>query len=513
MEDNSRANAREYAQIPISEKTITTELSGDFTLPDYQPEIKRLLKISANVLPPSKYIGDSQAEFAGNIDYYVFYTGSDNEIYCAALTGEYKVDMPIERGGEWSVTNMTGSADVATDMISGRVTSPRKLNIKCRLKTQARLFGDVPTGRGYEGADSDNEVLRGYTVCMRTLFGTGDMLRLSDEMIIDSRQGDVRVVSADGRVMMGEVSCNDGAVSCRGDVYLKIIMMREGGGAPYTALRKLPFSRTLTVDGASGRCQAIAKATVCEMNLDVEDNRILIDLGLLIDATVNKAERINYVKDVYSTVYATECQYRSIRLPSNSNVISANFTLSDSASLEEAGIAQGNTVVDSSGIAMIESVQYDENGRMTVNGRARFSLLMEKDGEYSSSDMELPFKYTADTSLQNTDGSSASIAPSIISTRARIDGERVGIDAEIALLGSVCELKDISALDGVSFGDEISRVRGEYVICYPSKTDSLWSVAKRYGAPVSSLFKNNRISDEYSYDSPESLTGINYLIV
>ena len=59
------------ARIPVCDRAVTSEISGDFTLPDYQPEIKRLLRISASVLPPSKYISERGAEFAGNIDYYV----------------------------------------------------------------------------------------------------------------------------------------------------------------------------------------------------------------------------------------------------------------------------------------------------------------------------------------------------------------------------------------------------------------------------------------------------------
>ena len=43
-----------YIQVPINEKSVMTDLSGDFTLPDYHPVIKRLLKIGAAVLPPAK---------------------------------------------------------------------------------------------------------------------------------------------------------------------------------------------------------------------------------------------------------------------------------------------------------------------------------------------------------------------------------------------------------------------------------------------------------------------------
>ena len=40
-------------QLPLCDKTVTSEVAGDFSLPDYQPEIKRLLRVSATVQPPS----------------------------------------------------------------------------------------------------------------------------------------------------------------------------------------------------------------------------------------------------------------------------------------------------------------------------------------------------------------------------------------------------------------------------------------------------------------------------
>lgn len=510
MEEYSKVNASEYAQMPIGERILGAELSTDLTLPDYQPEIKRLLKICASVLPPSKYIGDRQAEFAGNIDYYVYYTASDNEIYCAPLTGEYKIDVPVEIDPDSSVSNLTGAIDIQPDMISGRVISPRKINVKCRLKAQATIFGDIQTGRSFD-TDAGNEVLTGIIPVTRTLYGTGDMHRLSDEMIIDQRLGEVRVISASGNTLISEISCADGNVNCRGDVYLKLLMVREGGGAPYTTVRKLPFSQSVSVEGAAGRCQASAVACVCETNIEVEDSRILIDLGIITDVTVRKIERVRYIKDVYSTVYKTECQYKPLKVYTNGTAFGANFTFGDSASLSEVAISPECLVIDCSGVASLESV-ICEGARMTASGKAKFTLLMDKNGEYICSDVEMPFKYSADVGDLGENAVN-NLRASVISSRARIDGERVGVDAEITLCGGFYEPEDINMLDGVSFGEEINRGRGEIVMCYPGTTDSLWSVAKRYGKNVSELLMKNKISNEAQYDAKESLDGVNYLIV
>ena len=48
---------RRTVQVPILNKTLTTEVAGDYSLPDYQPEIKRLLRIATNVLPPNRFAG------------------------------------------------------------------------------------------------------------------------------------------------------------------------------------------------------------------------------------------------------------------------------------------------------------------------------------------------------------------------------------------------------------------------------------------------------------------------
>ena len=88
----------EGIQIPLCDKTVLTEVAGDFSLPDYQPEIKRLLRIRPCVLPAAPYAGSGSAEFSGTLDYYVLYMGNDGGLYCAPLHTEYALSVPFEQG-------------------------------------------------------------------------------------------------------------------------------------------------------------------------------------------------------------------------------------------------------------------------------------------------------------------------------------------------------------------------------------------------------------------------------
>ena len=231
--------------------------------------------------------------------------------------------------------------------------------------------------------------------------------------------------------------------------------------------------------------------------------------GVIIEVQAAHSEDVEYVKDVYSISRKSENEYKKVTVPHAAVCFGGNFTLSDSLTLDEAGLAPGAHVIDASGTAMVEEYHF-EGGKCAISGKAKFAFLTEKDGEYGISEAELPFSYRTSAS---GDFSRAICECVIISARARADGERIGIDAEIGVMGMAMTDGDEKMLSGAAFGDEISVPRGEFVVCYPSNDDTLWSVAKRYGASLDALRESNRITDGSAPDSLESLENVPFLVI
>ena len=509
--EEQRYDTSAYMQVPLGEKSVTTEISGDFTLPDYHPEIKRLLRVSASILPPSKYVGDSEAELTGGIDYYVLYTGSDNQVYCAPLSSEYKITVPMDKN-ELSLVNVTADADIIPDMTSGRVTSPRKLNIKCRLKSVTRMYGDTPIDKSYASLGGENQILLGRSETTRRLFAQSEMIRLSDEMIQSASDEEIRVINADGRVLVNESTAANGAVNCKGELYLKLLMCREPDGVPYTTTRRIPFNQTTMVDGADANCETCAKGKVCEISINVEEGRIGIDVGVMLEMSVCKNETVTYVKDAYSTTHNTECTYRTVPYLDGGRAFNSNFTQSDSMTLDKAGLTPEHKIVDIAGCAYPDSAIL-EGEKWVFTGKTKFALLTEKDGEYSNAEIEMPYRYAVDSKHDEGNEAYAYASAEIISARARLDGERIGIDAEVMMKCIISNKQSAKMLDSVSFGDECQRSRGEYVVCYPAANDNLWSIAKKYGTTTAALAATNKLSVTNAPDSTDTLSGIHYLIV
>ena len=64
---DSESPARLLLRLPICDKELTTEESHDFTLPDYLPEIRKMLRVTVTVDAPESYASASEVEYAGTL--------------------------------------------------------------------------------------------------------------------------------------------------------------------------------------------------------------------------------------------------------------------------------------------------------------------------------------------------------------------------------------------------------------------------------------------------------------
>jgi len=530
-------------QVPLGEQTLTTEVAGDFSLPDYQPEIKRLLRIGVSVLPPNRYAGNGSMDLGGTLDYYVLYMGNDNGLYCAPLSADYRLTAEVGGAGTrdgWEIGEpLVCTCDATAETPIGRVTAPRRLNIRCRVNARVRMYAESSVG--YGGGSSDAvERLTDEAEVSRLLWGMGDAIPLQDDMILTpTESGEWRVVCAEGSALITEATAGMGMVNCRGEATVKLTLCPGGSGgesgegedsgavAPTVTYRKIPFAESVELEGVTPDCECCARAVCASLSVMAEEGHLHIDIGVLPEVMAQANEGVRYTKDMYSTRRKSTERYATYPTEQGMRAFNGNFTLSDSVSLEEAGIDPSARVVDVCAVATPEALAYDPaKERCVLSGTCRAQLLLLRDGEYGSADMALPFRYEFDARAggaphtMGMDGDPATIdvpisysgGVQVLHCRVRMDGERVGLDAELAVCLRTAQPSTLTALTDMTEGEEVTRGRGEYVICFPSPHDSVWSVAKRYHAPLAVLGAANNLQPAPA-DAPESLDGVNYLIV
>ena len=513
MESYMKEDKGARIQAPVCNRQTAVELTCDVTLPDYKPEIRRLLSVRTKVVPPDHYVGAGSADFSGTVHYTILYVGSDGALYCLDEVGNYQFAVPIEAGSdfEWN-EGLVADCRMQTESVGGRVAAPRKIAIRGRLRAHVKLLGTRRLEESISGIDPGaTERLCGQIDAARVFTGRLPDLRLGDEILCDAGAGDLRVIASEGQVFITEATAKSACVSCHGEVALKLLTVRDGTAeAPTSTTRRIPFSCEIPTDGAEINCDACAWGICPEVSVTVEDGRILCEVSVCLSAQAQRNESIPYTRDIYSTEATCEAKFRTLPVVQAGVCHNGNLSLNTTRPLSEIGIGSGAEVIDLF-LSPLPGTLECSNGKYVLSGVCQCSLILCEAGEYSLQELEIPLRYACDgTKLPAGDWHAEA---QVISSRARVDGERIAVDAELALaLATRCDA-ELRALSEARFEKLAPHRTATITICYPSREDTLWSVAKRYRRSVHTIAGMNELSDAPRADAPESLAGVTYLLV
>lgn len=472
-----------YLTVKACEKSFGVEAAGDYTLPDYQSDIRRILHVSQTVLPPAKYIGGDSVEFNGTVDYQVLYVGGDGGMYSAPLSGEYSFSVPLERGGDIDVTDgVTVLCHMCAEGVNTRVSAPRRLSIRSRLRPNVRVYGKMPVGVRMLSEVDPVSVYTKTGVCKSLVCDSAvsDVISLSYTAPLSSE--DMRVVCADARVCVTGTECSGSGVSCRGKVLLKLLCAapdENGDGEVIsTVSADVPFEGDVDMDDCSSDRYCRVHGVLSEMSVNVSESGVQCDIGIILEAMAARNAEVEYTEDVYSTERECACEMRqtaSVALLSCGN---ANVTLSERIPLEKTGVPENAQIVDALGSVCFDGCTLTD-GRYAYSGTASLVLIYRNDGELYSTDINIPVRYEAQTSAEGAPTCFDGCAE-LTDIRARVEKGELSVDAELLISADCMGETAVCAVESASFGETFAPRECELTVCYPASDDTLWSVAKRY---------------------------------
>lgn len=502
------------------DRTSTGEFGSDFSLPDYLPEIKRLLRVTAAPLPESRYVGGSSVEYAGCVEYLVFYSGADGTLRSTRLRQDYSFNLPVDP--DLLVDGIEPHADLTVDSLLTRVTAPRKLNIRCRLRCRVRGWGEESLSPMIEGDPSPAvlERLIKPARAMQLLRAASDPVDLGGEIPLGGEgQGEVRVISSDAAVVMQEVSAAEGMVNCRGELVLRVLtaeMSDEGEAAapPEMHERRVEFAEQISVPGAMPAMQARGWGRCGDLAVSVETGRLLCDATVWLEVEAAAEREIETTADLYATDgEMADCAYREIEPITLARCANINLPVSGALLIGETGLDPAAEIVDVAAFPQVDAMEWNR-GRAAMSGSCKFNLIYRLDGEFAALDVALPIAFEVECGdLPPTD---REIELVCAQANARIDG--AGEHAKLALDARMCGAIRLTGRNKCrvlsrAIYRPIDTVRGSgCTVCFPERDDSLWSLCKRYRVSHRALESENRLRITADADMPTSLDGVRYLI-
>lgn len=519
MENTEREYARTI-QTDTVRDAIGAECTVDYVLPDYIPEVRRILRVEARAIPGGKYVDAGRAEFAGTVAHTVLYTDGDGKLSAVTVNGDYTFSCPADtKDGE-----VVAFADTQVESVACRLGGPRKMSLRSTLRSRVHLLADrpLPEPECGEGA----EILRKGAACRRILYRESDEFPLADSIPVEGVAAEeLRPLLCDGFLSFREARAGEGNVFLRGEAILRVLAVTEAG-QPLSYQRKIPFEEEIDMPEASPRDAVLAFGAISSFSVNVSDTgegNAAID----IDATANaelllfREEEICPVTDLYGTLTPLHVTAVSVPLLHGIGVGGGFYTVSgsDRAGREEIG----ESVLDACGTVKLQKPEC-ENGKLIVPGEIRVKLLLtappEEEHDYPAvfpHEFTYSFRIATDILCQGeTDALRTDCRAEVLYLRPRIEPDGYSVDAELSLRVTACtgeEMRLVSAVE--SDPTPYPEPSGDIRVLYPEDGESLFSIGKRTHTPLSLLCRENRLPSLSAEEAaaPQSLDGVGYLLI
>ena len=510
MQNNENTRGRNIL-VKTFEAASYNEIAAEYNLPDYLPDINRLLKVSAKISEASHFLAGDTLEYDGKLKCTLLYATGGGGLKSAEFERDFS--------GNTAVSGTSGDCDIrfeaSIDNVSCRLQNPRKLTAKIKLMLTNAVYCHISTAPNIVGkltADEERALQSrthaavGITMKKAEELGTP----VSEDLELDAALPSIdEIIAAEMEPYITDIRVSDGKAAYKGDIVTDILYRArteenaETDGVPKFASfsAKIPISGEIPADGTGDH--PVTKATVKIGTVEFRpqqnafgENRTAeldFDYSVYLDFFCN--EEAELTTDMYSTEYESDLEEEAISYETALLSKSFNFSADGSASRDDTDFDQ---IVMSAAAANIENTEKQGNKLLFTGNASVSAVLTNGAGIFLSRTFTVPFR--AETEAPRT-AYPVSIVPEakVLSAVSRLDGENIQTNLEILVSYTALELhteprvRQISVYKDRPAGNEKSP---SLTLCYPASDDTLWDVAKKYSTTVAELMAANSLSAE-----------------
>ena len=471
----------------------------DITMPDYCPDIMRIIKCSLTAgITNSKLIGD-RATADGNAKIRIIYADEKNNI-CS-----YDHDYPFSKYAELSTAydNAFLCCNVKTEYVNCRAVSKRRIDVHGIVSLRFRVVGDKSLslicdacGDGVQlkrkGIDIDDVV----AVAVRS-FEVAQV-----ENVGDANGGIGKILDAFASPVLNECKLIKGKMLIKGELFVRVVYCSDSGSNEACVLNCLiPFNEIAEASAVTDGCKVDVKMHVTRLTAepktdnDGEYRYMNINAEVLAQLTAYERKSVSVVTDTYSTDYETDTQFDPVEFMQVSHTVRENVLCKHNLDLSSMKPQKLYTF----SVMAPESKCCIQDDKIIVIGKIPVNLIvMDSDGVPMLCEREAEFECVKNID----DGENLVFDPYVsiggCSASLNSDGS-VEFKAEVLINGQVMKrvgervLVSLATKDASMKKDKKSCV----VVYFCSGDESVWEIARKYNTTVEEIMEENELSTDY----------------
>lgn len=471
----------------------------DITLPDYCPEIMRILRCTIhNCITNSKIIGD-RATADGNAKIRVVYADEKNRIFC------YEHDYPFSKYAELSSVydNALLICNAKTEYVNCRAVSKRRIDVHGVISlhfTVASVGNDAlisdAIGDGIQIKKKGLDIDDACAVVSKS-FEISQV-----ENVGQANCGIGKVLDVSGAPIFTESKIIKGKILIKGELVVRVLYCADTGeNETCTMCCNFPFNEIIEAENVDDGCRVDVKLFVNQLNAepktdnDGEYRYMNINGEVCAVVTAYSKQSIRVITDAYSTEKDIDAKYCPIEF----NCISQSFkdTLICKDSLDVSSFKPQKIYAFSPGTPQVKC-RFDGD-RMIVGGKVPVSIIMiDSESNPAFCEREAEFEYTR--ALDGTFDYTCTPQLCISGCSCELMGDgKADFKAEICMSAVVFRTVREKVLVSLEVNETAGKkTRNPALVIYFCQGDeSVWDIARKYNTTVDEIMQENELSVDY----------------
>lgn len=479
----------------VYESTAEQSLDADISLPDYCPEIQRILKCT--VCPEITGVQNNSGRVTADANAVVriLYVGDNGKI------SGYEQNYPIQKFIESSKITSESAVNVKakTDYVNCRAVNPRRIDIRAMMsfsfKAMKKRDEEIlcsSDGAGIQTLTREYDFASLTGVCERA-FNIGEVIELSGDKPAASQ-----IVNISACAVSGETKIINNKALIKGECTVKIYYIGDESGSVESVEHSMPISQIAELDGINENCISALRLDVssCEgvLKADSSGDMRLIDINARLSLFMASfAETpLTVITDAYSTEYEVRNTPKSMELLTFNSNFDTSFT--NKVVLESIGVSVDNVIA-----VWCSDLRYSfaaKEDKCMISGTYQANIVY-RDSENQAGVIQKPIDFDYSVKLkEKADRISCHGSVQISGCSCAVTGDsRLELKTELLLSGIVLSSSICKYVGSIELSGENDKREKPcaLTIYFCEKGESLWNIARRYGTTVDAIMQENNI--------------------
>ena len=468
----------------------------DLTLPDYCPDIERILKCE---LVPRVYLANVSGDrltAEGGACVRVMYL--DSEKGCARsfeYTAPFSESFPLKD----SPNDSTVYVDTKPEYINCRALSPRKLSLHGAFSLYARVVvKDDLCYAAYDEGD-DLQVLAEELSASELCGLCSDTFSVREDVELSGQPEITAFITHRLTARITELKAISGKIMLTGEGRLELMYLSGSDSGIEQLSCAFPISRVIDCEGVGEDSVIDARLQVMTYDLSLNDDALggsavlSVDAKLCFNALCYEERPISLIRDAFSTERDISLRSEPFTCASQTRCLSYTDISKASVTLEGEELKK---VIDVHANRIIVSAAVS-GGAPLLSARMNVGILYENtDGETRCIDRDLDLSYNP--SVDDIDSVDAVSATADSLSYRIVDAHTLELRGEVCYRMTVSRRISRSAPVAITADEEASSYADDdaLILYYADAGESIWDIGKRFHARPDAIREENAVEGE-----------------